>query len=153
MPVERTSGATEQLEVVRLGVFNAVSDGVFLDWDTSKSRDELHRTGPPAGGSLCRHGRGSAGRATGKVVPMAVDFTRGQILRAVVQTKTPLERVREDGGPVGYVIIAVGMLGLALCLWKFVSLYTTRQQNPQPDQERHGQPVQSAGPRAGHLRR
>jgi len=40
-PVERTSGRKENLEVVRVGVFNAVSDGRFLDWDTSKSRQNL----------------------------------------------------------------------------------------------------------------
>jgi biopolymer transport protein ExbB len=56
---------------------------------------------------------------------MSVDFTRGQILRAVVRSKTPVERVREDGGVVGFVIIAVGALGLALCLWKLFSLYRT----------------------------
>ena len=56
---------------------------------------------------------------------MAVDFTRGQILRAVVQNKTPIERVREDGGPVGYVIIGLGVLGLLLCIWKAFSFYTT----------------------------
>ena len=57
---------------------------------------------------------------------MAVDMTRGQILRAVVQSKTALERVRQDGGPVGYVIIAIGLIGMALSLWKFVSLATLR---------------------------
>ena len=61
----------------------------------------------------------------GTVVPMAVDFTRGQILRAVVQSKTPIERVREDGGPVGYVIIGVGLFGLLMCLWKGFVLFTT----------------------------
>ena len=61
----------------------------------------------------------------GEVVPFAVDFTRGQILRAVVQSKTPIERVREDGGPVGYVIISVGIFGLLLCLWKAFVLYST----------------------------
>ena len=125
VPVERTSGATEQLEVVRLGVFNAVSDGVFLDWDTSKSRVNFIERRQPAG-RYAGMAEDLQGAQPDEVVPMAVDFTRGQILRAVVQTKTPLERVREDGGPVGYVIIAVGLLGLALCLWKFVSLATTR---------------------------
>ena len=56
---------------------------------------------------------------------MAVDFTRGQILRAVVQSKTPMERVREDGGPVGFVIIGVGLFGLLMCLWKAFALFTT----------------------------
>ena len=126
VPVERTSGATEQLEVVRLGVFNAVSDGVFLDWDTSKSRVNFIELARQPAGRYAGMAEDLQGAQPDEVVPMAVDFTRGQILRAVVQTKTPLERVREDGGPVGYVIIAVGLLGLALCLWKFVSLATTR---------------------------
>ncbi|MCH8310541.1 MAG: MotA/TolQ/ExbB proton channel family protein, partial [Chloroflexi bacterium] len=61
----------------------------------------------------------------GETVAVAVDFTRGQILRAVVQSKTPIERVKEDGGPVGAVIIGVGIFGLLLCLWKALMLYTT----------------------------
>jgi len=124
-PVERTSGATEDLEVVRLGVFNAVSDGSFLDWDTSRSRQQFIELARQPGSRYASMAEDLQGAAPGEVVPMAVDFTRGQILRAVVRTKTPLERVRQDGGPVGYVIIAVGLLGLALCLWKFVSLYST----------------------------
>jgi biopolymer transport protein ExbB len=54
-----------------------------------------------------------------------VDFSRGQILRAVVQTKSPIERVKEDGGIVGWVIIGVGILGLLLCAWKAFVLYST----------------------------
>ena len=42
-----------------------------------------------------------------------------------MRTKTPLERVRQDGGVVGYIIIAVGALGLLLCLWKFMTLART----------------------------
>jgi len=121
-PVERSNGKTEVLEVVRLGVFNAVHDGRFLDWDTSRSREhliELARQPAARFGDMAADLQ-AAGAA--EVVPMAVDITRGQILRAVVQSKTALERVRQDGGPVGYVIIAVGLLGLALCLWKFASL-------------------------------
>jgi len=60
----------------------------------------------------------------GEIVPMAIDFTRGQILRAVVRYKTPLERVREDGGPVGFFILGLGVFGLLLCLYKAASLYS-----------------------------
>jgi len=63
--------------------------------------------------------------APGEPSAIAVDFTRGQILLAVVQSKTPIERVKEDGGPVGYVIIGVGIFGLLLCFWKAFVLYTT----------------------------
>jgi len=124
VPVERTSGAREQLEVVRVGVFNAVSDGVFLDWDTRRSRENFIELARQPANRFSGMAEDLQAARPGEMVPMAVDFTRGQILRALVQTKTPLERVREDGGPVGYLIIAVGLLGLLLCAWKFVSLYT-----------------------------
>jgi len=124
-PVERMDGTTEELQVVRVGVFTAVSGGAFLDWDTRKSHQHfIELTRQPAA-RFGRMGEDLQKARPGEVVPMAVDFTRGQILRAVVQTKTALERVREDGGPVGYVIIAIGVLGLALCLWKLYSLHTT----------------------------
>lgn len=55
---------------------------------------------------------------------MAIDFTRGQILRAVVQSKTVMEQFKEDSGLVGFAAVGVGVLGMLLCLWKAFSLYT-----------------------------
>jgi biopolymer transport protein ExbB len=124
-PVERTSGSLEEMEVVRLGVFNAVSDGLFLDWDTSKSRENLIELARQPASRFAGMADDLQGAGSSDIVPMSVDFTRGQILRAVVQSKTPIERVKEDGGPVGYVILGVGLFGLLLCLWKAFALYTT----------------------------
>ncbi len=123
--VERTSGEKQDLEIVRLGVFNAVSDGQFLDWDTSKSRVNLIELARQPAARFKRMARDLQSAAPGEVTGFSVDFTRGQILRAVVQSKTPVERIREDGGAVGYVIIGLGLFGLLLCLWKIFSLYTT----------------------------
>jgi biopolymer transport protein ExbB len=122
--VERTSGDKENLEIVRLGVFNAVSDGIFLDWDIRKNRHNLIELARQPAARYSGMAVGLQEAAAGGIVPMSVDFTRGQILRAVVQSKTPMERVKEDGGPVGYVIIGIGVFGLLLCLWKAVTLYT-----------------------------
>ncbi|HLF32529.1 MAG TPA: MotA/TolQ/ExbB proton channel family protein [Xanthomonadales bacterium] len=124
-PVERTSGQKEDLEVVRVGVFNAAADGVFLDWDTSRSREHLIELARQPSSRFAGMAEDLQSTDTGTLTPMAVDFTRGQILRAVVQTKTPWERVEEDGGPVGWVIVGVGIFGLLLCGWKAFSLYTT----------------------------
>lgn len=124
-PVELANGEKEETEVVRVGVFNAVSDGSFLDWDPSKSDEyliELARQPSDRDQSMAS---GLQNAPAGQPVDMAVDFSRGQILRAVVQSKSPIERVQEDGGPVGYVILGVGLLGLLLCLWKFIVLYST----------------------------
>ena len=123
-PVERTNGERQELEVVRVGVFNAVSDGTFLDWDPSKSMQNLIELARQPAARFQSMAQDLQNAAPGEMVDMAVDFSRGQILRAVVQTKSPIERVREDGGPVGYVIIGVGVLGLLLCLWKAFVLYT-----------------------------
>ena len=124
-PVERTNGEKENLEIVRLGVFNAVSDGQFLDWDTSKSRENLIELARQPAARFRTMAEDLQSATGGDFVPFSVDFTRGQILRAVVQSKTPMERVKEDGGPVGYVIIGVGLFGLLMCLWKGLSLYST----------------------------
>ena len=123
--VERANGAKENLEVVRVGVFNAVSNGHFLDWDSSKNTENLIELARQPAARFQSMASDLQAAAPGAAVAMAVDFTRGQILRAVVQSKTPLERVREDGGAVGYVIIGVGLFGLLLCLWKAFVLYTT----------------------------
>jgi biopolymer transport protein ExbB len=124
-PVERTNGEKQNLDVIRVGVFNAVSEGQFLDWDTSKSRENLIELARQPASRFKSMAADLQSSPPGEPVPMSVDFTRGQILRAVVQSKTPIERVKEDGGVVGYVIIGVGMFGLLLCLWKAFSLYTT----------------------------
>jgi len=123
--VERANGDHEEATVVRVGVFNAVSGGRFLDWDSSKSKTnliELARQPAARFRTMAEHLQKTA---PGEMVPMAVDFTRGRILRAVVQSKTPMERIREDGGPIGYVTIGIGFLGLLLSLWKAFVLYST----------------------------
>ena len=123
--VERANGAKEELDVVRIGVFNAVSNGSFLDWDSSKSTVNLIELARQPAARFQAMAEDLQRAAPGETTAMAVDFTRGQILRAVVQSKTPIERVKEDGGPVGYVIIGVGFLGLLICIWKAFVLYTT----------------------------
>jgi biopolymer transport protein ExbB len=96
--VERTSGEKQELEIVRLGVFNAVSGGQFLDWDISKSRENLIELARQPASRFIGMAEVLQSASSEKFVPFAIDFTRGQILRAVVQSKTPLERVKEDGG-------------------------------------------------------
>jgi len=137
--VERASGEKQTMEVVRVGIFNAVSSGTFLDWDTRKSSDNLIELARQPAGRYRKMAANLQTAEAGEVVPFAVDFTRGQILRAVVQSKTPWERVREDGGPVAWVILGIGALGLLICSWKAFSLFGTgrniRRQvtHPEPD--------------------
>lgn len=122
--VERANGEKESIPVVRVGVFNAISEDSFLDWDAGRGDNLIELARQPAGRFISM-ASDLHGASPGEVVDFSVDFSRGQILRAVVQTKSPIERVREDGGIVGYVIIGVGILGILLCLWKAFVLYST----------------------------
>ncbi|MFO7762630.1 MAG: MotA/TolQ/ExbB proton channel family protein [Wenzhouxiangellaceae bacterium] len=105
----------ENRDVVRVGVFNAVSDGKFLQWDSSQNLLlELPRQ--PAGRFQAMAADLQAA-SPGTVQEMAVDFTRGDILAQVVRSPTLRERVRQ-AGPVGAVIIAIGVFGLLFAIWK-----------------------------------
>ena len=110
----------EGREVVRVGVFNAVSDGKFLQWDSSQNLLlELPRQ--PAGRFQDMAADLQAAEP-GTVEEMAVDFTRGNILSQVVRAPTLRERIRQ-GGPVGMVIITIGVIGVLFALWKAAMLF------------------------------
>ena len=123
--VERASGERQDLDTVRVGVFNASSADRYLDWDIQKNTESLIELARQPASRYRNMAEKLHNASADEVVPFAVDFTRGQILRAVVQSKTPWERVRDDGGPVAYVILGIGFFGLAMCLWKAFSLYGT----------------------------
>ncbi|MBE9547834.1 MAG: MotA/TolQ/ExbB proton channel family protein [Proteobacteria bacterium] len=114
----------ENTEVVRIGVFNAISDGKFLVWDTAVGSGTLVQLGRQPASRFQSMAQELENSSSG-TVKMPVDFTRGVILTQVVKSKTPWERVKEDGGIVGWVIVAVGIFGLLLALWKFLSLSAT----------------------------
>jgi biopolymer transport protein ExbB len=109
----------ENREVVRVGVFNVVSNGKFLQWDGDQGLlVELPRQ--PAG--RFQNMAEDLQEASGdEVVDMAIDGTRGAILAQVVRAPTLQERIRQ-GAEVGYVIIALGIFGVLFALWRGVVL-------------------------------
>ena len=54
----------------------------------------------------------------------AVDPTRGQLLALLVQSPSLTERIAQ-GKEVGYVIIALGIVGLAIAIWRLLALSAT----------------------------
>jgi biopolymer transport protein ExbB len=116
--VEDAAGLKSQQEVVRIGVFNAINETGFLTFESSDgSLRELPR--PPAGRfvDLAQ----DFFDAESESAAMAIDPTRGTLLSLVIQTPSLAETVKQ-GGAVGYVILFIGVCGLAIAFYRMFVL-------------------------------
>jgi biopolymer transport protein ExbB len=119
--VINASGEEEQREVVRVGLFNVVSDGKYLEYVPETGRlVELQRQ--PASRYTSR--ADNLQSSTDGLHGFAVDPTRGQLLALLVQSPSLTERIAQ-GKEVGYVIIALGIVGLAIAIWRLLALSGT----------------------------
>jgi biopolymer transport protein ExbB len=113
-----TEGSEETREVIRAGVFSAISNGEYLTWDSAIQKlRELPRQPPTRYLSTV-----SAYEASDAVfATLAIDPSRGSLLSALIDTPSPAERIQQ-GGPVGYTIIALGIFAVVLGLARWASL-------------------------------
>ncbi len=122
--VVTVDGDEVEREVVRIGVFNAVSGGKYLVWKQKIQRlVELARQ--PAARHLSTVGQFEA--ATDGIAALALDPSRGQILSVLVETPSAEERI-EQGGPIGMAIIVLGILAGLLGLGRWVRVLVTSRQ-------------------------
>ena len=111
-------GNKVQKEVVRVGAFNLISDGQYLEY-TPSTNTISQLTRQPS--SRFTATAADLQQANTGVVPFALDPTGGSILGLLVQAPDTSEQVHQ-GGAVGYVILGVGLLALLIALERFVSL-------------------------------
>ncbi len=111
-------GNKVQKEVVRVGAFNLISDGQYLEY-TPATNTISQLTRQPS--SRFTTTAADLQQANTGVVPFALDPTGGSILGLLVQAPDTSEQVHQ-GGAVGYVILGVGLLALLIALERFVSL-------------------------------
>ena len=116
--VTKADGQTEEMEVIRVGLFNIINENGYL-----KSQN----------GALAELARQPEGRYTGTTadligsaagdedVAFGLDVTRGTILGLLVESPTVKDRI-EQGGIVGYCIIALGIVGLLIAIWRWFGL-------------------------------
>lgn len=116
--VTRADGQQEEMEVVRVGAFNIISENGYLEYDSSEeSIAELLRQ--PDGRYLGT--TGDLMDADSGTVAFGIDVTKGGILGLLVESPTIKDRI-EQGGIVGYCIIALGIIGLIIALLRWVAL-------------------------------
>lgn len=124
------AGEPRQTKVIRIGAFNALADGKYLRYlpETGKLAD-LPRQPESEFTDLAE---AISAAQTGPVA-IGIDPTRGAILGMLIQTPDTLERLAQ-GGAIGYIIMALGVIGFLYGVVRLVVLTRigqkmTRQMN------------------------
>lgn len=116
--VVTSDGEEVQQNVVRIGAFNLVSNGKYLEFVPETGRVvELQRQ--PQSRYVNRIP--DLENATSGLQPVGLDPTRGQLLGLLVQSPSLGERIAQ-GKEVGYVIIVLGIIGVLIALWRLAVL-------------------------------
>jgi len=110
-------GTQQAMDVARVGVFNIVSDGKYLQYSDG-ALSELARQ--PDGGRFTGSTSDLLDASDG-TVRFGLDPTAGGVLSTYVSRPNLIERVQQ-GGLVGYLIIALGIIGLLISLERMVVL-------------------------------
>ena len=119
--VIKANGEKKEQLVTRVGMFNIVSDGKYLNYVPSTSNlIELARQ--PQDRFI--KSVNSLENSTSGFTPFGIDPSRGQLLSLLVESPNLLERINQ-GGIVGYIIIALGILALLIAIWRFLALSFT----------------------------
>nr|WP_297347792.1 MotA/TolQ/ExbB proton channel family protein [uncultured Glaciecola sp.] len=113
-------GGRETQTVLRIGSFNLVGNEGYLVYDDSDNTVQpLGRQ--PDGYQVATTQDILNAKASDGFIPVYVDPSRGAILNLFKQKATMIERYHA-GGPVGYTITFMLAIGLAIGLFKFLTL-------------------------------
>ncbi|MDX1573545.1 MAG: MotA/TolQ/ExbB proton channel family protein [Methylophaga sp.] len=119
-PVITASGEVAERDITRIGIFTFFSDGNYLRYlPETQNLVELARQPLPRFQEVARE---FVAADAGEWQPAVVDPTRGAIMALLVQTPDLKERIQQ-GGWIGYIIIALGIIGLLMALIRFVMLF------------------------------
>ena len=116
-------GETSECKVTRVGLFNAVCDGKYLEYATSKGQYAFLPRQPA--GRFTKTASKVGDASVGDQVKFGVDPTGptgGSLLANLIQTPSLMERAQQ-GREVGYAIIAVGIIAVLFAFYKLYSLY------------------------------
>lgn len=113
-PVITLDGEEKQQTVTRIGAFNAVSEGKFLRFlpDGHKLVELARQPAPRYQRMAFELEQAQEGWRM-----MAVDPSKGAILALLVESPDLIERINQ-GGAIGYLILAIGAAGLLIVLWR-----------------------------------
>lgn len=122
-PVKQRDGTVADATVVRVGPFTAVSDGQYLQYNSSTLQlEQLERKLTP---KLMRMGEELSSASGEGYVSAVVDPARGAMIGMFSERPNFLERI-QHGEVVNYVILFVGILGVLLAVYQYAFLFVQR---------------------------
>lgn len=124
-PVIQADESVKDTEIVRIGSFTAVGDGKYLSYLPSKKSLALLSRQPPQDELMSDARELQTTTVTSGYVPAVVDPARGALLSLFVERPDIFERISK-GEAVGYIIIAVGMLGALVAVFQYFYLFITK---------------------------
>ena len=116
-------GESSTCKVTRVGLFNAVCDGKYLEYVAATGQYAFLPRQPA--GRFTKTAKSVGDADAGEQVRFGIDPTGptgGSLLANLIQTPSLAERAAQ-GREVGYAIIFVGLIGIGLAFWKLWSLY------------------------------
>ncbi|TLX55132.1 MotA/TolQ/ExbB proton channel family protein [Stutzerimonas nosocomialis] len=116
LPVVSADGSRSRQPVLRVGTFSAFTDDSFLRYDADTG-ELLAPARQPSGQGMVRDYLSS----NAELATLPVDPSRGTLLAQLQRQPNLWDRVQQ-GGLVGWVIIALGVFGLLLAAWRMVYL-------------------------------
>ena len=122
--VINVDGTQTECDVVRAGVYNAVCGNSYLEYVPTKGQYQFLAR-QPAGRYTSSAGRVSNADASSGYVSFSVDPSGpsgGALLANLVQNPSLLERINQ-GGIIGYIILAIGGITLLYAVYKYVMLW------------------------------
>ena len=116
-------GESSTCKVTRVGLFNAVCDGKYLEY-ISASGQYAFLPRQPAG-RFTKTAKKVGNADPGDQIKFGIDPTGptgGSLLANLIQTPSLAERAAQ-GREVGFAIIFVGLIGIGIAFWKLWSLF------------------------------
>ncbi len=119
--IEQASGKPENAKVIRIGNFNTIAKGQYLQYSAENGRLTVLPRQPEAHylSKLAELEKLNSGQAA-----VGVDPTRGVILSMLIQAPNTLERINQ-GGHIGYGILIMGAAGFLFACYRLIYLSLT----------------------------
>ena len=117
-------GESINCKVTRVGLYNSICDGKYLEYISSKGQYAF--LGKQPEGRYVSSAKKLSKADPGDVIKFGVDPTGpvgGSLLANLIQTPSLMERINQ-GREVGYIIIFVGLIGIGIAFWKLFTLYS-----------------------------